>query len=92
MKRRTHSSGPSKSFYPYAIIVALLLLICWPISLIMNVIWYFEAVAAERETRNKPEGKGCLLVLLILSLGLLILIVMGLITGWSREFLRAINL
>ena len=80
-----------KSFFSYAVIVALLFLLCWPVSLILNVFWYIEARTLERESRQTPEGKGCLQVLLAVSTGILILVIVGLIAGWGREFWNAVN-
>lgn len=79
--------GPAKhvptprSFTSLAVICALLYLLCWPLSLILNIFWYNEAGSIERETGQEPEGKGCLLATLIVGILLLGLLFIGFFAG-----------
>jgi len=69
-----------KSFISYAVICMLLYLLCWPLSLILNIMWYVEAKALENETGREPDGKGCLFVMLFVGVIILALIVIGMVT------------
>ncbi|MBN1574103.1 MAG: FHA domain-containing protein [Deltaproteobacteria bacterium] len=58
---------PYKSYLGMSFLVLglYILVITWPVGLILNLVFYFEAKKFERAYGNPPDGKGCLLALLI---------------------------
>jgi hypothetical protein len=85
LKNRSRKSHvPDKSFVSSAVIVALLYLLCWPVSLVLNIVWYNEAKDLERTTGREPDGKGCLLATLVVGIILAVLSVIGIMAKASR--------
>ena len=70
-----------KSFISYAVICMLLYLLCWPLSLILNIMWFAEAKAVENEIGREPDGKGCLFVMLFVGVVFLALIIVGIVVN-----------
>ncbi len=62
--RRINDS--SKSFTTPAIFTLILYFFGWVPGLIANIVYFNEANAIQKRTGKEPEGKGCLLALLIL--------------------------
>ena len=75
-----------KSFVSLAVICALLYLLCWPVGLILNLMWYGEAGNIQKDTRVEPEGKGCLLATLIVGFILLALVFIGFFVRHAEQF------
>ena len=60
----------TKSFTTPAIITLVLYFVFWIRGLIANIVYYNEANSIQKRTGREPEGKGCLLALLIVFGGL----------------------
>jgi double zinc ribbon protein len=80
MRKPARPAPPSKSFTSLAWICALLYLLCWPIGLVLNLMWFNEACHLEEQTGREPDGKGCLSATLVVGAGLVILIVIGILS------------
>jgi hypothetical protein len=72
------SNIPDRSFTSLAVICALLYLLCWPVSLILNIMWLSEASSLQTQTGREPAGKGCLVATMVVGGVLAVLIVLGL--------------
>lgn len=60
----------TKSFTTPAIITLVLYFVFWIPGFIANIVYYNEANSIQKRTGREPEGKGCLLALLIVFGGL----------------------
>lgn len=56
---------PYKSYLGMSFLILILYIFLWPLGLILNLILFFEARKFERAYGAPPEGKGCLLALII---------------------------
>ncbi len=63
----------SKSFTTPAIITLVLYFVLWIPGLIANVVYLLEASNVQRVTGRAPEGKGCLVALLVVFIVLPVL-------------------
>jgi hypothetical protein len=52
-----------------AVLTLVLYFVMWLPGLIANIIYYMQASADEKLTGHPPQGKGCLLALLIVWIG-----------------------
>ncbi len=57
--------APYKSYFGLSFLVLVLYIFLWPVGLILNFIFFFEARKFEGIYGTPPEGKGCLLAMLI---------------------------
>ena len=62
--------APAQSFVTPAIITLALYLVLWPVGLGVNIYYWSQANRAEAVAGRAPEGKGCLLALLLVFGGL----------------------
>ncbi len=67
----------TKSFTTPAIITLVLYFFFWIPGLIANIVYFNEARSIQARTGREPEGKGCLLALLIVFGGLFALGIVG---------------
>lgn len=78
--------APAKSFTTPAVITMILYLVLWLPGLIANLVYLNEANAARQQSGVEPEGRGCLLALIVVF-GLLPLLLIG--GGFGLVFLLA---
>lgn len=78
---------PHKSYLGMSFLIFFLYIFLWPLGLILNLVLFFEARKFERVYGTPPEGKGCLLALIIWQIAMVaiavitvILIVLGILS------------
>ncbi len=72
---------PRRNFTESAVLVLVMYWLFYPVGVILNFVYLSEAGTLQRETGRQPEGRGCLLALLIVGfwipLALLLLLIGG---------------
>jgi hypothetical protein len=72
---------PRRNFTESAVLCLVMYWLLWPVGAVLNFVYLSEVRTVERETGKQPEGRGCLLALLIVCfwvpLALLVLSIGG---------------
>ena len=67
-------TGPAgTSYVRYAALALVLYFVLWAPGFLVNAVYLSRALGEERETGRAPEGKGCLIALLIAGLAVPVL-------------------
>jgi pSer/pThr/pTyr-binding forkhead associated (FHA) protein len=69
------SPAPYKSYLGMSFLVLglYILAVTWPVGLVLNLVFYFEAKKFERASGTPPDGKGCLLAMLIWQIAMVVI-------------------
>jgi hypothetical protein len=81
--RNNESPAPGESYVRYAVLSLVLYFALWVPGFLVNTVYLARALGEERETGRAPEGKGCLIALIIAGmvvpiLGVCVLVIMSL--------------
>jgi hypothetical protein len=61
----SYAAELTKSYTNSAALTMILYWLCWPIGLVMNLVYLSEANQTHRAVGHSPAGKGCLIALLV---------------------------
>jgi hypothetical protein len=70
-------AAAARDYTTPAVITLILYFVCWLPGVIANVIYYLQAQRDEAMIGRPPQGKGCLLALLLVFNGLIAVAVLG---------------
>ena len=70
-------AAATRDYTTPAVVTLILYFICWLPGIVANIIYYMQARQDEAAVGREPQGKGCLLWLLIVMNGLIVLSVLA---------------